>query len=225
MVAGVGMNGRWFGVAVIVAAGMLTGNSATALTLGYDVIDGTAGIFSPGGSGVFVVSRDLDGSIELETPGALEIGAVLEYTAFEMAGTGRLCESCDELTIEIALNESLLSTLEVVAGSGPTGLASDGDLFTIWTLTGDGWTVDLEVEATTRFLTGRNDISSTFFSHNYQITNITALGHVPEGVDISSLDVFKFDSAAVVPEPGTLLLMAGGLLGLATWRPRRERSL
>lgn len=223
MVAGVGMNGRWLGVAAIVAAGMLAGGSATALTLGYDVIDGTAGIFAPGGSGIFVVSQDLDGSIELETPGALAIGAVLEYTAFEMAGTGRLCESCDELTIEIALNESLLSTLDVVAGSGPTGLAGEGELFTIWTLTGDGWTVDLEVAATTRFLTSRNDISSTFFSHNYRITDINPLGEVPDGVDLSSLQVFKFD--AVVPEPGTLLLMAGGLLGLATRRPRRERSL
>jgi len=202
---------------------LVAGGSAGALTLGYDVIDGTAGVFAPGAGGVFVVSQNLDGTIELETPGALEAGATLAYTDFFMAGTGRLCAGCDVVGIEIALDTSAVSTLEVIDDPfDPGEFASVGDIFTIWTLTGDTWSLDLAVSATTRFIASRNDLSTTFFSHNYEVTSIVPLGDIPDGVDISPLEVFKFDSA-VIPEPGTLVLMAGGLLGLAASRPVRRR--
>jgi hypothetical protein len=223
MVAGVGRLGRRVGVTVALAVGLLAGGSAGALTLSYDVIDGTAGVFAPTGTGIFIVSQNLDGLLTLETPAALDVGATLEYTDFAMAGTGRLCPGCDTLGIEIALSTSAVSTLEVLDDPVEPGtFASAGELFTIWTITGDTWTLDLAVSAVTRFFGSRNDISSSFFSHNYQITSIVPLGDVPDGVDLSALRVFKFDSA-VVPEPGTLLLMAGGLLGLASARASRRR--
>ena len=202
----------------------LAGGAASALTLPYDVIDGTAGVFAPTGGGVFIVSQNLDGSLTLETPGVIETGAVLTYTDFELAGTGQLCSTCDVVDLDIVLDTAETSTLEVIDDPADPGMfASQGELFTIWTLTSDTWTLDLAVAAETRFLASRNDVSSTFFSHNYQITSITPLGPIPDGVDISNLEVFKFDSA-IVPEPGTLLLMAGGLIGLAASRSGRRRG-
>jgi hypothetical protein len=193
--------------------------SASALTLAYDVVDGTAGVFAAAGGSLFVVSQNLNGSIALETPGNLEIGAVLEYTGFMMAGTGQLCAACDEIGIEMVLDGSLSSTLEVVDDPiEPGTFASEGELFTIWTLSGDFGSLDLAVSAVTRFFGSRNDVSSTFFSHNYRITSITPLGPIPDGLDLSNLEVFKFN--AQVPEPGTLLLTVGGLTALAAFRRR-----
>jgi hypothetical protein len=52
------------------------------------------------------------------------------------------------------------------------------------------------------------------------LNNIFIAGDVPG--DVVSLNAFeqRFSQTAAVPEPGTLLLLAGGIAGFATFRKK-----
>jgi hypothetical protein len=193
-------------------------SDAQAVSLSYDVVDGTAGVFGTDG-GVFVVTQNLDGNLALESPGSLMAGSVLTYTEFELEGTGQLCEGCEQVAFDIVLDESVSSTLSVIDDlDNPGTLDGVGEIHTLWTITGGFGAIELAVTADTALVGDRNVIAQDYFWHTYEITSVVVLSNVPAGVDLSSLDRLKLTA---VPEPGTFLLLAAGLGGLAAMGQRR----
>ena len=176
------------------------------------------------------LSDDLSGLLALSTddPDLFLEDQKLRVDEFSLTGTAKLCDRCMEHAIEIALDPRFDSILELDDG------ALEGKIKMILTIEGAG-------KELTLFARGRTTDPESNFATPEFVSLLLALDldefddfeekgrgrfgfRTHGGFDDDDGRIFLQAQGPVVPEPGTFLLLGGGLFAMTLAAQHRRRS-